>query len=152
MTTVARDLSGLDANLFDKIASGITSASRLIDTVKTTAQQATVYVDNPLKAAINSVEIRSAYSPPQFFTADDLLKAYKAPKGPPGIIDRIKPTLIIDSPSIGKKVIAPYGEASPTEWKPNTVKAIAIFLGGLALYTAGGYYLGYKAGQRSARR
>jgi hypothetical protein len=141
MHTRISELGGLDQSFLDTVSQGI---QKFADTAQSVSQ-------NPLKAAVKSVAFYSAYSEPITYTADELMAAYKAPKGPPGLMDRIKPTIVIDSPLVGRKVIAPYGEATPDEWKGNVRKAILIMVGGLALYFIGGYYLGYKAGQRSKR-
>lgn len=144
MYTKINEIGRLDADFFDTITSGVQKFQQFTDTAQAVAQ-------NPLKAAISSISFYSAYSEPYTYTADQLMEAYKAPKGPPGLMDRIKPTIVIESPLAGRRVIAPYGEAKPDEWKGNVKKAIFIMVGGLALYFLGGFYLGYKAGQRSAR-
>jgi hypothetical protein len=155
MRTKMREMGGLDQNILDTLVRGAESFSRTAQQFQRTATQAAStaqrIAENPLRAAFNKIEVRTAYSKPIVYTPDDVMASIKAPPGEPGTARFFKPTIILDVPVFGQRIIAPYGAATADEWKSNTFKAIAIFLGGLALYTAGGYYLGYKAGQRSKR-
>jgi hypothetical protein len=109
----------------------------------------------------------SAYSSPYIYTGQDLanfitgkVKNLTAPPSPAPtgpvpvvlkrktLIERVKPTFVIEG-SFGRKVIAPYGEADPNEYKTNIRNLVLGSLGVLALFTGGAYYLGYKSGQRS---
>jgi hypothetical protein len=141
--TIARDLGQFDIDAF------INRADRAVTT-------ASAAVQNPGAALIKKVGIYTAYSAPQEWTGAQIDALVKAPpeKKRPGqksLLERIQPTIVLDT-TFGKKVIAPYGVVPADAWKKNTMKLVGLFLGGLALYTAGGYYLGYKAGQRRAAR
>jgi hypothetical protein len=89
-------------------------------------------------------ELSRPSSGPRGTAADRALSA----AGSKTLIERVKPTIVIEG-SFGRTVIAPYGEATPGEWRTNVSSLIVGVIGVLALYTAGSYYLGYKAGQRS---
>lgn len=115
------------------------------------ADQASTAGDNPLKAVLKSIEIRTALSAPIVMDADSIWKAARAPSNPNSLVARLKPTLVLDT-AMGKKTVAPYGEVAPDEWKGNIGILVGTILGGLGLYTAGGYFLGYRAGQRQAVR
>ena len=134
------------------------------------AQQGVDLATEELKKSIYEVGVYTAYSAPVVYTGGDIARflpdfkppAAGTPMTPQGggsapkkslltsISERIKPTLVIDT-TYGRKVIAPYGEANPTEYKKNQRNLLLGALGVLALYTAGAYYLGYRKGKRSAR-
>ena len=141
--TIARDLGQFDLNKF------LDRASSAVDT-------AGAVVANPGAALIKKVGIYTAYTAPKEWTGAQIDALVKAPPerklpGQKSLLERIQPTIVLDT-SFGKKVVAPYGVVAPDAWKKNTFKLVGLFLAGLALYTAGGYYLGYKAGQRKAAR
>ena len=131
------------------------------------AQAGSQLVGDQLKKNINAIGLYTAYSEPVVFKGADIARflpdfkppATKVPAGGSGtgapkkslltsISERVKPTIVIDT-SFGRKVIAPYGEATPTEYKTNQRNLLLGVVGIVALYTAGAYYLGYKAGKRS---
>lgn len=91
---------------------------------------------------------RPAPPPPAQTRAGQVVQKVEAAIKSKSLIERVKPTIIIEG-SFGRKVIAPYGEASPTEWQSNIRNLVIGAVGVLAIYTAGAYYLGYKKGQRS---
>jgi hypothetical protein len=143
MTHITHDLGQFNLNTF------IDKATSALDTVGQVAQ-------NPLANLVQRVTIRSAYTPPQSWTGAQLDAIVKAPAeklmpGQKSLLARLQPTITLDT-SFGSKTIAPFGPVPQDAWKKNTFKLVGLFLGGLALYTAGGYYLGYKAGQRRAAR
>lgn len=125
--------------------------------------QASSALQQQIASSIKSAAFYSAYSKPIAYTGKDLgdlvagnlVEAVRGPASPltealkpKTLIDRVKPTIVIEG-SFGRKVIAPYGEANPQEWRANIRNLVIGVVGVLALYTVGSYYLGYKAGQRS---
>lgn len=137
---------------------------------------ATSFATQKIAENFKSAQFYSAYSKPIVYTAKNLTDFITGkvasltstppptprppPRGAPvgiqpvelpkqkSLLERVKPTFVIEG-SFGKKVIAPYGEADPKEWRGNVRNLILGAVGVLALYTAGAYYLGYKKGQRS---
>lgn len=133
-----------------------------------------------IRTVFNSVEIKSALSQPVVYTSQDLASmigtggqpvrpsggpgAATVPEVPPSpgtgsslfstksLIERVKPTVVVNTRDGSRLVFAPYGEATDTEWEGNVTGLIVGTLGFLALYTAGAYYLGVKAGERKALR
>jgi hypothetical protein len=156
MTHIARDLAQFNLNTFiDRASSAVDRAATGVDKAVTAVDTARAAARDPL-ALVNRVGLYTAYTPPREFTGPQIKAMVDAPPAPrrPGqksLLERLKPALVIDT-ALGRRVLAPYGMPAPDEWKKNTFKLIGLFLGGLALYTAGGYYLGYKAGQRRAGR
>lgn len=150
MTHIARDLGQFNLNTF------VDKASSFVDRAATTVDTATAAMKNPGAALVRKVGIYTAYTAPKEWTGEQIDALVKAPPerkrpGQKSLLERIQPTIVIDT-AFGKKVVAPYGVVPPDAWKKNTFKLVGLFLGGLVLYTAGGYYLGYKAGQRRAAR
>lgn len=141
--------NGLGQGFFDKITQSVEEIARSAGAAAGTAQSV---AQNPLKIAVDSVTAYSAYSAPVSYTADQIVTAYRAPAGPPGIMDRIKPTLVINSPILGRKIFAPYGIAKPDEYKTNQRNLLLLVLGGATLLVVGSAYVGYKLGRRKSRR
>jgi hypothetical protein len=105
---------------------------------------------------IKSIQFYTEYSEPLVYTGQDIAKMVSGAflpsdskkQKPSGLISFIKPTLVFDLKS-GKKIIAPYGEASPTGSTGNKVKLVLGIFAVLGFYSAGAYYLGYRKGLRS---
>jgi hypothetical protein len=114
------------------------------------------YAQNYAVENIKSIQFYTDYSEPLVYTGQDVAKMVSgaflpsdsSKKKTGGLISFIKPTLVFDLKS-GKKVIAPYGEATATGSTGNKVKLVFGILGVLALYSVGAYYLGYRRGRRS---
>lgn len=104
-------------------------------------------ISSALPNLIESIEVRSAFSPPVTLTIKDVLKA-----GPPNpVVKRVKPTIIIKG-GIGQQVIAPGGVVGPDEWKRNVAivgagVAVAAVAGTMFLFSVGAF-----AGRRQQRK
>lgn len=106
-----------------------------------------------LSTAIERVEIRSAWSKPVVYSSADISSLILDPPPPkqPGqksILERVQPALLVNFKGGGQKVVAPFGDPGPDQWKTNTAIGIAAILGFWALLVGGGYYLGYQRGRR----
>lgn len=90
-----------------------------------------------LPRLIESVEIRSRFSPPYSLKTEDLL-ADALPGAPPSpLVGALRPTIVLRGPLIGEQVIAPAGQASPTEWRRNAaVLGVAAAAGVFAILSA----------------
>jgi hypothetical protein len=79
--------------------------------------------DRYLPQALTDVSLRTSLSEkaPMVTSADilDIINGRERPKKPPNagtkLLYALKPTFIINSPLVGEKVIAPYGEAKAGE-------------------------------------
>lgn len=89
--------------------------------------------DNPFSSAVKSVEFWSNLSPPVFYTGQQLDTIYRDPTPNP-YLAKLQPTIVIDS-TLGKKVIAPYGQASRDAWRSNAQKT-ALLVGGAVIFGA----------------
>lgn len=96
-----------------------------------------------LPALITDIRFRSSFSDETLLaTGQELSESYQG-KSSPGRASRflyaIKPTLVLNSPVFGQKVLAPWGAASPTAVSQNRTKfvlasaAIAIGCVGLGM-------------------
>lgn len=121
------------------------------------AQQAGQAVTGALKdqlaANVRRVTFYTAYSAPISYTGAQLAALVPKTGAKTGIaskslIDRVKPTLVVET-AFGSQVFAPYGAANPADYGRNIRNLVVGSIGILLLYTAGSYYLGFKAGQRS---
>lgn len=94
--------------------------------------------DNALATAIKSVSFRTRYSPEKTYTGQQLQEMYRDPTPNP-YLKFLQPVVTLDT-ILGKQIIAPYGEPSPTEWKKNTqeLAVTALAVGGTV---AGGILL-----------
>lgn len=100
-------------------------------------------ISGSLPSLIESVEVRSAFSPPIVLNIKDILK-----EGPPNpVVKRVKPTIIIKG-GIEQQVIAPAGVVGPDEWKRN----LLILTGATAGVTALGVMAVFSVGAFSGRR
>jgi hypothetical protein len=122
-----------------------------------------------LAKSIRSISLYTAYSKPVVYTGTDIAKFLPdlraqfgpqqqpppwmppVPPQPKTIAERIKPTIVIDS-TFGRKVIAPFGESTATEYKGNITQLALLSVGVLALYSAAFYYVGKRVGARNARK
>lgn len=127
-------------------------------TGKQLTQQATQLVTGALKdqiaANVRRVTFLTAYSAPISYTGAQLAALVPKPGAKKGgvasksLIDRVQPTVIVET-AFGTQTFAPYGVADPAAYGKNIRNLVLGTLGVLAIYTAGSYYLGFKAGQRS---
>lgn len=90
-------------------------------------------VSDALGSAVDTIEIRSAFSPPVIVKTSDLLgKTKPAQPATPGAkveaaaktnyLKLVKPTVILTG-GVGRQVIAPGGEVDPNQWKWNALLA-----------------------------
>jgi hypothetical protein len=100
-----------------------------------------------LPAVIETIEVRSRFSPPVVLKTAELLKPSGGPPSP--VVRQVKPTIILKGGTIGQQVIAPGGVASPTEWR----LSLALLGGGLvavgALAAAGVFMAGRRSGKQA---
>jgi hypothetical protein len=113
-------------------------------------------LEQGLGAAINKVAFYSAYSQPVEYTGAELAQMLQtggapAPSGLTSLIQRVKPTIVIDTP-LGQQTIAPFGAADPTEWQTNVRNLILLTLGVLAVFSVGMYRVGLKTGEGRCSR
>lgn len=114
------------------------------------------FVQNLISAALPStvatIEVRSAFSPPYTINVADLAKQGGGPPpSQPGVGGRAKasllqvakPTVILSGGAVGKQTIAPWGAASPDEWKKPWLA-----LGALLVIT---HMAAFAAGRKSKR-
>lgn len=99
-----------------------------------------------LSHSVETIEVRTRFSPPLILNVADLVQGKGGPPGP--ATKFLKPTVILSGGAIGTQVIAPGGQASPDEWQ-----LWSIVMGGLALVgfvTVVG--AAFKIGERRGKR
>ena len=79
------------------------------------AANAASMVTGLLGQSVETIEIRSRFSPPVVLRVKDLLSQQEGPPHPAMSI--LKPTVILRGGALGTQVIAPGGQASVDEWK-----------------------------------
>lgn len=152
MTRISSIDSPLSQDIFDQINRAVQTVGDTARNIGASAQrlqrQATQILDNPLKAAITDLQIRTTVAAPIKFTADELLSEIKAPPNPNSISRFVKPTLEINSPIFGKRVFAPYGAAGADEWESFQNKMWLYGLLGIGGLVGIGIALGYNAARK----
>lgn len=107
-------------------------------------------ITSNLPSLIETIEIRSRFSPPVTLKVADLLREDQGK--PNAIVQTVKPTIILRGPGVGTQVIAPAGRVGPDEWKlPAAAVAVASFVGG-AVVVSTIFGLGRFSGRRKAMR
>lgn len=91
-------------------------------TVKQTIQDAAAIAQNPITGAVRSIEFWTAFSPKKKYSGTELDAIYRDDTPNP-FLKVIKPTIVIDS-VLGKRTIAPYGEANPNDWQQNVTDVV----------------------------
>lgn len=67
-----------------------------------------------LARSVDTIEIRTRFSPPVILKVADLVTG----EGEPGVATQLlKPTVVLSGGSLGTQIIAPAGEASRDEWQ-----------------------------------
>lgn len=80
------------------------------------AASATSVVTGLLAKSVDTVEIRSRFSPPIILRIKDLLSQQEGPPHP--AVRLLKPTIILKGDGIGgTQIIAPAGQATRDEWQ-----------------------------------
>ena len=86
----------------------------------------TQFISAALPSAIRSVEIRTAFAPPQIINVQEALNPPPASSTKRRTFSEklaalVQPTVIMSGGSLGQQVIAPYGAVDPNAWKRNLV-------------------------------
>ena len=162
-------VSGLN-DVFTDVVTALQSTEQGREIVSKATTAVTDFATQQIVNNFKQAAFYSAYSKPVIYTGKDLsdfitgrVKSLTAPPPPRApsklppipealkqktLIERVKPTFVIEG-SFGRKVVAPFGEADPEEWKGNVRNLVLMGLAGVALWSGAFYYLGYKKGQRS---
>lgn len=92
--------------------------------------------------AIETIEVRSSFTPPQIYRVSELLKPSTTPNP---FLRLLKPTIILRGPALKTpRVIAPAGVLNGTEWKG----PVTMVVGGVVTILL----LTFVAGRLSVRR
>ena len=123
----------------------------LLKPIMSTAQNVATTVGIPTDAEqmlarlVEDIEVRTAFTPPQYFKVSEMLAP--GPASPTTKI--VKPTIIMSGGSLGRKVIAPGGEAGADDWMgPAILASIAAVVGVYAMYELT-FQLGKYRGRKS---
>ena len=128
-------------------------ATRAADLVQSAAQRyGARAIRQLLPQVANSIEVRTAFSPPVTLRPADFIDGTGTAEGPAQRLSRfVRPTIIVIGTATGRQVLAPYGQSSATEWKRNlTLLAFAGFAAG-AVFSLGVFGVGRRAERRKLR-
>ena len=97
----------------------------------------TVTDPSNLASLIDSIEIRTAFTPPVTYTGAELVADAPAGGSPGTMGALLKPTIIVKS-KLGTKTLAPSGVTGPDDWRGNVnMLALGVGLGAVVLIGAG---------------
>ncbi len=99
-----------------------------------------------LPTVVETIEVRTRFSPPVVLRTADLLKPSAGPPSP--AVRLVKPTIILRGGTVGLQTIAPAGVTDPDEWKRTIAVAGAGVVGVLAVAVA----IVFSAGRRVGRK
>lgn len=100
-------------------------------------------VTGVLGQSIETIEIRTRFSPPVLLRVADLVAQKEGPPNP--AVSALKPTIILRGPAIGQQVVAPAGQVGPEDWKLPTATVVVVLGVGLFTLLAAAYKLGRKS-------
>lgn len=92
----------------------------------------TEFASAALVSAVETIELRTAFSPPVIVKTRDLVGGKPSEKPNP-LVAAMKPTIIMRGGILGTQVISPAGVPAPEEWKRNG----AIVAGSIGLLVLG---------------